>query len=234
VKITLHGTKVHGFTENKAVLEASAGTKVTFSLVRQVQTSSPTASFAESILKQTQRGEIKEMRKQKGFSLIELLIVVAIILIIAAIAIPNLLRARMAANESSAVGSVRTLNTGEITYNTTYPTIGFTQTLLSLGGALGAACTPSSTSACLIDSVLANNGNPSGSGKSGYSFLIAGGAAQAGGVYVQYDINAQPLTINQTGIRSFCAVEDAVVRVNPLGAAVGGETACQGMNPLNQ
>ncbi len=61
------------------------------------------------------------MRKQKGFSLIELLIVVAIILIIAAIAIPNLLRARMAANESSAVASVRTINTGMITYNSTYP-----------------------------------------------------------------------------------------------------------------
>jgi type IV pilus assembly protein PilA len=173
-------------------------------------------------------------RKPRGFSLIELLIVVAIILIIAAIAIPNLLRARMAANEASAVGSVRTTNTAEITYNTTYPTIGFSQTLTALGGALNSACTPSSTTACLLDSVLANNGNPTGSGKSGYSFTIQGGAAQAGGVYVQYDINAVPLTVNQTGIRSFCAVEDAVVRVQPTGAAPGAESACRALNSLNQ
>src|SRR5450755_2342891 len=91
-----------------------------------------------------------EMRKQKGFSLIELLIVVAIILIIAAIAIPNLLRSRMAANEASAVGSVRTLNTAQVTYATTYGT-GFT-TLAQLGGA--GPCVAAAGTACLIDPVL--------------------------------------------------------------------------------
>jgi type IV pilus assembly protein PilA len=93
--------------------------------------------------------------------------VVAIILIIAAIAIPNLLRARMAANESSAVASVRTVTTAEITYQTGYPTTGYAAALVNLGGALGAACVPSVATSCLLDSVLANNGNPANSGKSG-------------------------------------------------------------------
>ncbi len=105
------------------------------------------------------------MRKQqKGFSLIELLIVVAIILIIAAIAIPNLLRARMAANESSAVGSMRTINTAEDHLQLHLPDYWLSANILSLGGPPNAACTPALGSACLIDNVL------SAGVKSGYTF----------------------------------------------------------------
>jgi prepilin-type N-terminal cleavage/methylation domain-containing protein len=134
------------------------------------------------------RGKIKTS-KQRGFSLIELLIVVAIILIIAAIAIPNLLRARMASNESSAVASIRTINTGMVTYNSTYPTVGYAAGLTNPGGV--APCTPSSTTACLIDSVLAAGT------KSGYTFTATG----AGGPpAIQYFATAVPITPNQTGI----------------------------------
>jgi len=173
------------------------------------------------------------MRKQNGFSLIELLIVVAIILIIAAIAIPNLMRARMAANEASAVASVRTVNTAEITYISTYPTVGFAPALSNLGGGLGVACVPSSATACLIDAVLSNNGSPANSGKSGYKFSTGTGTV-AGGVNIGYVVLAVPVNLNHTGIRGFCAEEDGVVRVDPAGACSNTEAGVVTFNPLNQ
>jgi prepilin-type N-terminal cleavage/methylation domain-containing protein len=145
--------------------------------------------------------DYQEMQKQKGFSLIELLIVVAIILIIAAIAIPSLLRARIAANEASAVASLRTLNTAQISYSSSYPTIGFATTLASLAGTNCAP--PGSAGACIIDALLA------GGSKSGYSFALSGTSGTPNSTYV---FIASPLTPNQTGVRYFCSFADAVVR----------------------
>jgi type IV pilus assembly protein PilA len=172
-------------------------------------------------------------KKQKGFSLIELLIVVAIILIIAAIAIPNLLRSRMAANEASAVGSVRTINTAAISYNSTYGN-GFPPTLAAIGTASGAV---SCTNAQLIDSVLSSGT------KSGYTFTFSHGAAAAltsassscsGGYGYPdgYTTQAAPVTIGTTGQRGFCSDASGVIRFNTSGTTTITAPNCTDTNVL--
>ena len=145
------------------------------------------------------------MRRTKGFSLIELLIVVAIILIIAAVAVPNFLRSRIIANESAAAAGIRTLNTAQISYYSSYPTVGYASTLSALAGTCTGTTVPTSASACLIDSVLA------GGVKSGYSFAISNTSSAPNPTY---NFIASPVSVNLSGTRYFCSYADAVIRVS--------------------
>lgn len=154
------------------------------------------------------------MSRQKGFTLVELLIVVGIILTISAIAIPNILRSRISANEASAVGAMRTYTTAQATYTSTFPTVGYAATFTALGPPSGSIAT--STGAGLVDNVLGCAGGGT-CNKSGYVFTL-------NGLPGTYNISAQPQVPGSSGQRYFYTDDSGVIRYNTSSSAGPSDT----------
>lgn len=149
--------------------------------------------------------------RSRGFSLIELLVVVAIILVIAAIAIPNLMRSRMLANESSAAASLRAINTAQGSYIITYAGQGYADVLAKLGPP-GGGGPPTSAAADLLDSTLGCAAQPCQ--KSGYKFAIVN---TIGTPPTSYELTGVPITLHSSGDRGFCSKELNLILVDMAG-----------------
>jgi type IV pilus assembly protein PilA len=164
------------------------------------------------------------MEHPGGFTLLEMLIVIAIILIIAAITIPSMTAAKVHADEASAVASIRAINQAEVSYLAAHG--GYAESLANLGGA--EPCAKSAATACLLDQSLA------GGEKSGYRF-VAVGNNPAGGMNTSYSVGAAPVVFDRTGKRLFCSSDKNVIRAdeNAEGSTVppNGEQ-CAGFKAL--
>jgi type IV pilus assembly protein PilA len=167
-------------------------------------------------------------KAHRGFSLIELLIVVAIILIIAAIAVPNLLRSRQSANQASAVANVRTISTASVSYWVTYGN-GYPSSLAALGGAGAATC----DAAVLVDPILTTAPYQ----KSGFQYAYTGEQGNVANPppsctnpgFVGYLTTAVPLVLGTTAVNSYCTTEPGVIHMDTSGAVAADENACNAL-----
>lgn len=155
---------------------------------------------------------MRRPRWQRGFSVVEAVVLVAILLVVAAIAIPNLLHSNLSENESAAVASLRTLNAACANYSMLYG--GYPRSLSNLGPGDAA----NSASAALIDTTLASGT------KSGYVFRYAPGATGISGGVLSYNVTANPATPGRTGQRGFFTDQSGVIRANRSGAADSSST----------
>jgi type IV pilus assembly protein PilA len=150
---------------------------------------------------------------EEGFTLIELLIVMSVMLILMTLAVPQLLKLRKQANETSAIQSVRTIGQSELQYNSAYPANGFSCSLAALGGDPKSGA-PSAQAAQLLDTGLASGQ------KAGYTFAITNCTkvtVNNQDMYTSYEITAVPQSIGNSGDRGFCSDANNIIRFDPAG-----------------
>lgn len=151
----------------------------------------------------------------EGFTLIELLIVMSVMLILMTLAVPQLLKLRKSANETSAIQSVRTIGQAELQYNSAYPANGFACSLASLGGDPKSGA-PNAQAAQLLDTGLASGQ------KAGYTFAITNCnkvTVNNQDMYTSYEITAVPQSIGNSGDRGFCSDANNLIRFDPAGGS---------------
>lgn len=156
-------------------------------------------------------------RGHRGFSLIELLIVVAIILVIAAIAITSLMKAKIAANEAGAANSIKTLNTGNVTYAAECPSVGYANSLVDLGPGPGGCV----GGANILDPIL----GVAAPAKSGYGFTYA--AIAVGALNTSYQLNGDPQTPGVSGVRHFFSDQTGVIHYALAAPATAASSVLQ-------
>lgn len=175
-------------------------------------------------------------RSQAGFTLAELLVVLALVVLLAALVLPNFLRSRIAADETAAIESLAKINKAEVAYQTAYPAIGFPPNLAALGpGTEDGKCAGRGPAhACLLEPALARAIDRAHM-QAGYWFSAAPTTHDAGGVATGYVVGASAATFNQTGVRDFCSLEDAAIRYSvPRSDSAPASTAeqCAAMTVL--